>query len=200
VAFAPGCGKKLGPKTTRYEVVIHGRYKAALLCYCSLVWWPAVEKTFVSRKLAGLQSLAITGAMRTTPSLALNVLLCLPELSLWIRRDAAAALQRMECGSTRRHRRQHRDIRILGAKVVAPDDDVRLRVERKFKVEIPTRESLDSRSVTSREGVQSWYIDGSKSTNTGWSGAGVYRQDSNKGAYFSQGDGRPSFRRNCFVV
>jgi len=28
VAFAPGSGKKLGPKTTRYEVVIHGRYKA----------------------------------------------------------------------------------------------------------------------------------------------------------------------------
>jgi len=42
----------------------------------------------------------------------------------------------------------HRDIPILGAKVVAPD--VRLRFERKFKVEIPTRESWDSRSMTSR--------------------------------------------------
>jgi len=85
------------------------------------------------RKLAGLQRLAclaITGAMRTTPSLTLNVLLGLPELPLWIRREAAAALQRMECGSTRRdnHLRQGHtsiaaamnwDIQILGATVVA---------------------------------------------------------------------------------
>jgi len=51
-----------------------------------------VEKACVSRKLAGLQQLAclgIAGAMRTTPSLALNVLLDL-ELPLWIRREAAA--------------------------------------------------------------------------------------------------------------
>jgi len=86
----------------------------------------------------------------------------------------------MECGSTRRdnHLRQghtsiaaamHRDISVLGAKVVAPD------VSSKRKVEIPTRESWDSRSVTSGEGVQSWYTAGSNSSNMGWSVAGVYR-------------------------
>jgi len=108
--------------------------------------------SFVSRKLTGLQRLAclaITGAMRTTTSLALNVLLGLRELPLWIRREAAAALQRMECGSTRRDNHlRDRDIQILGAKVVAPD--VRLRFERRFKVEIPARKSWVSRSVTFR--------------------------------------------------
>jgi len=37
-------------------------------------------------------------------------------------------------------------------KVVAPDG--RLRLKRKFRVEIPTREGWDGRSVTAREGVQ----------------------------------------------
>jgi len=92
----------------------------------------------------------------------------------------------------------HRDILILGAKMVAPD--VRLRFERKLKVEIPTRESWDSRSVTSREGVQSLYTDGSKSSNTGWSGAGVYRQDTNKGAYFSLWGWTTIFQVELFAI
>jgi len=105
-------------------------------------------------------------------------------------------LQRIECGSTRRD--NHLRIPILGAKVVAPD--VRLRFERIFKVEIPAKESWDSRSVTSGEGVQSWYTDGSKSVNTKWSEAGVYRQDTNKRAYFSLGGGRPSYQAKLFAI
>lgn len=74
------------------------------ICYGSLVWWPAVKKVSVSRKLASLQRLAclaITGVMRTTPSIALNVLLGVPELSLWIRRESVAVPLRMGGGSTK---------------------------------------------------------------------------------------------------
>lgn len=59
-----------------------------------------------------------------------------------------------------------------GVKVVPLDG--RLRFETKFKVETPTKECSDSRSMTGRE-------------NTRLSGAGVYQQDTNKGAYFSLG-------------
>jgi len=48
--------------------------------------------------------------------------------------------------------------------------------------------------------VQSWYTDGSKSPNTGWSGTGVYRQDTNKGAYFSLGERTTIFQAGLFAV
>jgi len=67
-------------------------------------------------------------------------------------------------------------------------------------IHFPVREIWDSRSVTSRKGVKSWYTDGSKSSNTGWSGAGVYRQYINKGAYFSLGGWTTICQEELFAI
>jgi len=93
----------------------------------------------------------------------------------------------------------HQDIPILGARVVAPD--VRLRFERKLKVDFPTRESWDSRSVTSREGVQICVhrrlkVWGSYRISV-W---GVYRQDTNNRAYFSLGGWTTIFQAELFAI
>lgn len=70
-----------------------------------------------------------------------------------------------------------REIPILEARLVPPDS--RLRLEKKFKVEISAKKNWDSREVEVRNGLQS-----SKAPTTGLSEEGVYRQDTNRAASF----------------
>jgi hypothetical protein len=70
--------------------VLHWLYTAVVrprILYGSVVWWPSLDKAYVRGSLAKLQRLAclgITGAMRTTPSAALNIILGLPSLPVCI--------------------------------------------------------------------------------------------------------------------
>jgi hypothetical protein len=70
-----------------------------ILTYSSRVWWPTVKN--VSRmelsKLQRLAYLAITGAMKTTPTAATEVLLGLPPLHIMIEAQALAGIYRLMC-------------------------------------------------------------------------------------------------------
>jgi hypothetical protein len=58
-----------------------------ILSYASLVWWRRVELKNAQKSLSHLQRmtyLGITGGMRSTPTSALNVILVLPPLHLFI--------------------------------------------------------------------------------------------------------------------
>jgi hypothetical protein len=49
--------------------------------FASLVWWPGCQMASAKKKLSRIQRLAclgITGAMRTTPTNAVEALICLP--------------------------------------------------------------------------------------------------------------------------
>jgi hypothetical protein len=72
-----------------------------VIAYGSLVWWPKVLQTTAQQKLTKIQRLAclgITGAMRTTPTAALEALLDLPPLHLYVEGQARLTAHRMRVG------------------------------------------------------------------------------------------------------
>jgi len=72
----------LGPR------VVHCLYVSVTrpsVTFASLVWWPSCQTASAKKKLSRIQRLAclgITGAVRTTPTHAMEVLICLPPLEL----------------------------------------------------------------------------------------------------------------------
>ena len=74
--------------------MIHWMYTAIvrpMVAYASLVWFrEAAKKTYILKlqKLQRLACLLITGAMKSTPTSALEVMLCLPPLHLYMKSKA----------------------------------------------------------------------------------------------------------------
>ena len=69
-----------------------------MLTYAALVWWTKVSQTTAQKILHSVQRLAcisITGAMRTCPTAALEVLLNLPPLHVAVKREALAGALRI---------------------------------------------------------------------------------------------------------
>jgi ribonuclease HI len=68
--------------------------------FASLVLWPSCQAARVKKKLSSIQRLAclgITGTMRTTPTGAMEALLCLLPLELVVLGDARSAAHRLWC-------------------------------------------------------------------------------------------------------
>jgi len=63
------------------------------------VWWPRVDKKTEGRKLEHIQRLAclhITGAIRTTPTKALEIIVGLEPLTIFIKQEAMLACYRIK--------------------------------------------------------------------------------------------------------
>jgi len=81
--------------------VVHWLYvaiKRPSVTFASLVWWPGCQADSAKRKLSRVQRLArlgITGAMRTTPTNAVEALTCLPPLDLVVQSEAGSAAHRL---------------------------------------------------------------------------------------------------------
>jgi hypothetical protein len=92
-------GKTWGLKP-RVVHLIYNMVMRPVLTYGSMVWWPRVRYN-VSRielsKIQRLACLAITGAMKTTPTAAMEVLLGLPPLRVKIEAEAQAGIYRLMC-------------------------------------------------------------------------------------------------------
>jgi len=85
----------LTPRITRwmYTAIIRPS-----LTYAAVVWWPRVKFKTASRKLEHLQRLAcllITGALRTTPTKALEIIVDLLPLPIYIVQTAMLACLRL---------------------------------------------------------------------------------------------------------
>ena len=98
------CGRTwgLGPR------VVHWLYVSLIwpsITFTSLVWWPGCQTANAKKKLSRIQRLTclgITGAMHTTPTSAVKVLICLPPLELVVQsevRSAAHHLWSLGCWS-----------------------------------------------------------------------------------------------------
>ena len=81
--------------------VVHWLYVAIIrqsVTSASLVWWPGCQTASAKRKLSRVQRLAclgITGAIRTTPTNAVEALICLPPLDLVVQSEARSAAHRL---------------------------------------------------------------------------------------------------------
>jgi hypothetical protein len=77
--------------------VVHWLYVCVIrptVTFASLVWWPGCQSARVKKKLSSIQRLAclgIRGAMQTTPTGAMEALLCRPPLELVVLSEARFA-------------------------------------------------------------------------------------------------------------
>ena len=92
------CGKKWGLRTS----MVHWLYARVIrpsIFYGALVWWTKVMQKTTKIQLGRIQRmvcLAITEAMRSTPTAAMEVLLDLTPLDLLIMAEARMALYRLQ--------------------------------------------------------------------------------------------------------
>ena len=82
--------------------VVYWLYTAVIrpmFCYAAVIWWSRTNYKTVGKKLEHLQRLAclyISGAVRTTPTAALEIVLGITQLSVYVKQDAMAACNRLK--------------------------------------------------------------------------------------------------------
>ncbi|XP_055714730.1 uncharacterized protein LOC129808847 [Phlebotomus papatasi] len=172
----------LSPKITlwMYQAIVR-----PLISYGAVVWWPRVQyknSALALQRLQRLACIAITGSIRTAPTAALEVLLSLPPLPLYIKAEAGKAAVRLRSAGTWKvgcHPAGH--VKIMDAMVKRhPDllmrEDFHLgdRLPQKnLKTVLNTRaEWRDREGVINELGAVALFTDGSRVD--GSSGAGYH--------------------------
>lgn len=177
----------LNPKVLRW---IYTMMVRPIILYGSVVWWPRTLKSTCRDDLMKVQRMAcmaITGAFRTTPTAALEVLLDLPPLHIVIQSEARKALHRLKtmdlwsyCAPKTKHTSMEKNNFLDRITAMSCDKmQPRYVFQRNFKVEVPTRgEWAEGREPPTLDGKDSiWYTDGSKMASG--TGAGIHAKDCN---------------------
>ena len=154
-----------------------------MLTYAAVVWWPRVElKTAITTlgRVQRLACMAITGAIRTTPTAAMEILLGLPPLDTYVKSVAMNTCYRLSSTSSWRSVGEgHTRIRgMMGALVpvtnmcgdcMIPHFDF----DRRYAISIPTRENweIEGTHLIPKDAI-TVYTDGSGETSG--TGAGVF--------------------------
>jgi len=133
------------------------------------------------RSLQGCYLRAAMGAMRTTPTEALEIALCLPPLKRFIISTAKLSAYRLKCqGQWRGQHLGHTRLSLLHEHPFSLLQD---RIPRKsqvfkfFKTQIPSREDWSKPERICRPNWDIWYTDDSEAE--GRFGAGVYGSRTN---------------------
>lgn len=191
-SFTAAFGKRWGLKP---ELVynIYNTMVRPILCYGALVWGPSVAKNKTRMKtLARVQRLAcigITGALRTAPSAALELITGLMPIERHIMKVAMITAIRLKntnnWGSTwwRGHAKDlEKEIISVGLRDSNTDYIKKsLTFEHNFRIVIPERDEWNSGPPTA-ENATHVYTDGSKMTSG--VGAGVYSRQLNLEQWF----------------
>src|SRR5690606_30824705 len=88
------CSRAIGKTWGLSPKIAHWLYTAVIrpiITYASIVWWDKTRQLTTQRKLARIQRtglLFITGAMKTTPTAAMETLLGIPPLHMEVERSA----------------------------------------------------------------------------------------------------------------
>lgn len=130
-----------------YEAIIR-----PIVSYGSIVWWKRVELTTVQKSLEKFQRMiciGISGAMRTTPTAAMEVILSMLPLHIFLEQTAMITAYRLICTEqwctnsyTNSHAYIQQRMLLKGADLAMPSDKlVKTAIfQRNFKVIIPNRE------------------------------------------------------------
>lgn len=174
----------VGPKWGLGPKVVHWLYTAVvrpILTYGVLVWWPALDKNYVVKKLSRIQraaTICISGALRTTPTAALEVMLYLIPIDLYGKQIAAkAALRLRELSMLNVNNGGHSKILSSFADIPETTDycnPTEVHLHKSFSVVIPTREDWDNGTwdYSDKIGI---FTDGSKLNEQ--VGGGVYSKE-----------------------
>ncbi|KAL0820148.1 hypothetical protein ABMA28_005307 [Loxostege sticticalis] len=157
-----------------------------ILLYGSIVWWPRTKLKTCRVALSKLQRvacMAMTGAFRTTPTAAVEIILGIPPLHIAIETEARKALHRLAIAglwdetrppSKHTNLASHKDLDFItnmGCDKIPP----RFVFDKKFRVSIPSRDDWKRGPKPPDENTLIWYTDGSKMESG--TGAGVYSKD-----------------------
>jgi ribonuclease HI len=183
------CRSTFGKKWGLKPAVLYWMYRAIvrpILIYGCMVWAPRSELRVVQKKINQIQRLAclsITGVMTSTPTAALEILLSLPPLDLFLKQEAELTVYRLyKGGNWIAQERDFGHARILAElkskfrEVEMPDDQISATFcfERNFETRQPTRSDWESRTPPIEADV-TVYTDGSK-TDEG-TGAGIHSEE-----------------------
>ncbi|KAJ8976491.1 hypothetical protein NQ317_018435 [Molorchus minor] len=166
------CGKSwgIGPQQMYW---IYTTIIRPMIAYGSIVWWSKGLQRTARTKLSGLQrlaSLAITGALRTTPSAAMEILLDLPPLHIFMEREARWATYRLHQASssmlqatTMEQNRLIDDIKSHSI-LSMPSDVMPSRTSSNlyYKVLFPKRDEWERNKDALQKADSCWFTDGSK--------------------------------------
>ena len=178
--------------------------------FASLVWWPGCQTAIAKKKVSRVQRFAcicITGAMRTTPTNAVEVLIFLPPLDLVVQseaRSAAHRLWRLGCRSYVHPSRGHISILMrlqpdpifnMGVDVMRPAYSF----EPHYRVTMLTRDDWTKATgaPTVVKGLV-WFIDGSKMREG--TGAGIYGQPVGRRLNLSLGRHATVFQAEIYAI
>lgn len=207
------CRRAFGNKWGLTPKMVYWLYKVIvrpIVSYGSIAW---VARTFTAsaeKKLEAVQRLAclcITSATRTTPTAALQVLLGLPPLHLYVRMEALKTTIRLgnlgiTRGCTLRHHRLWKDLEGQLKEFSMPTDDKipSTSFRRGYEVHFPTREnwSDDAWVLDNKFNALAIYTDGSL-TEEG-AGAGVYFCNEDLGIQVPLGRYCTVFQAEVFAI
>lgn len=156
-----------------------------MVVYAAVVWWPRVALKCAQRQLGRIQRLAclcITGALRSTPTAALEILLALPPLHVFVKMEAMASSYRLWVNKNWRrgivgHKLIWTQMREISSVNIMRSDSIvpSFRFERDFETHFPSREEwLNSKLDLSQETL--CFTDGSL-MDVGQAGAGAFIVD-----------------------
>ncbi|XP_020297722.1 uncharacterized protein LOC109862173 [Pseudomyrmex gracilis] len=183
-------------------------YKAVLvprLTYAAVVWWPRVEKMESKNLLKSLQGnylKAAVGTMRTTPTEALKVALCIPPLRLTVISAAKLTAYRLRCqGEWRDFGVGHTRLEFLYKPLFTLKQDriFRIRqVDKAFSINLTIRVGWKNKNLQIQPGTHAWFTDGSGAN--GCYGAGIYCPGSNHREFFSLGKLATVFQAEVLAI
>ena len=179
------------------------------ISYAVVVWWPRVNLKTVNNQFEHIQRLAclyITGAMRTTPTAALEIIVGLSPLPVYIRQEAMMACYRLllnaqwmqaNCG----HMRIKTDLMINAPSSAMRSDKIlpRFYFDKNYEVHIPTRDDWNESRVNLNDETVC-FTDGSRINNTDQAGAGIYNQTDCEEYYYPLGCRCSVFQAEIYAI
>lgn len=165
--------------------MVHWIYTAVvrpMATYASFVWWPKLEQKKAQQMLAKVQRLAIlsiTGCRRSTPSIALETILDMTPLHVFIIKEAALESYRLlleispKPGDYRGHLRIYEKFKDLAdSKAFTDQTPAIFEFDMPFDIVFPEREEWHENKIPVEKNTKLFFTDGSKVVNN--TGAGIY--------------------------
>lgn len=179
-----------------------------MLAYAAFIWWPRCKIEAIQKQLAKLQRLAllsITGAMKSTPTAALEALLNIEPLHIYVESMARATCLRLHQSSLLitsdyGHAALWNQMIKETPNLEMPFDSIvpAYRFDNKFQLYLPTRESWKNGTAINTSNCLTWYSDGSKTNNS--SGAGIHCPELQINESFALGSFSSIFMAETFGI
>lgn len=178
------CRKMVGRSWGLNPKIIEWLYKTIvrpIISYAALIWWPRVTTKECEKALSTIQRtacLAITGAGRSCPTAAVQVILDLTPLHIFIKNEAAKWAIRIKISQNLKPGDLKGHLSILSECNVPIDEFTdsmikKYQFEKNFKIKIGSRDEWAREQVAFPRGSLVFYTDGSKMEG-GKVGAGIF--------------------------